>query len=112
MTDKKYILDKNHNLVETDLITWAKFFRSFERIVKQENLSSGVEISTVFLGLDHNWGEGDPLLFETMIFGGDRNGKRWLWHTWEEAEKEHKKIVDELKFLNKDELKFLNKYDL
>jgi hypothetical protein len=25
-------------------------------------------VSTVWLGLDHNWGDGDPLIFETMVF--------------------------------------------
>lgn len=25
-------------------------------------------ISTVWLGLDHNWGDGPPLIFETMVF--------------------------------------------
>ncbi|MCX4232111.1 hypothetical protein [Streptomyces ortus] len=26
-------------------------------------------VSTVWLGLDHNYGDGPPLLFETMVFG-------------------------------------------
>ena len=31
---------------------------------------AGYQVSTVWLGLDHNlWGEGPPLIFETMIFG-------------------------------------------
>jgi hypothetical protein len=29
-----------------------------------------VWVSTVWLGLDHNWGPGPPLIFETMVFGG------------------------------------------
>ena len=34
-----------------------------------------VFISTVFLGIDHNFNlEGPPLLFETMIFGGIKDG--------------------------------------
>jgi hypothetical protein len=28
-----------------------------------------VEVSTVFLGIDHQYGGGPPLLFETMAFG-------------------------------------------
>ena len=27
-------------------------------------------VSTIWLGLDHQWGEGPPLIFETMVFGG------------------------------------------
>ena len=29
-----------------------------------------MQISTVFLGLDHAFGSGPPILWETMIFGG------------------------------------------
>lgn len=29
------------------------------------------EISTVWIGLDHRWGDGPPLIFETMIFAPD-----------------------------------------
>lgn len=32
-----------------------------------------IRVSTVFLGLDHNWsGEGPPILWETIVFGGPR----------------------------------------
>lgn len=27
-----------------------------------------VTVSTVWLGMDHNWGDGPPLIFETMCF--------------------------------------------
>lgn len=26
-------------------------------------------VSTVWMGLDHSWGSGPPLIFETMVFG-------------------------------------------
>jgi hypothetical protein len=50
-----------------------------------------VRVSTVFTGLDSNWGLGPPLLFETMIFGGEHDGDQWRCSTWEEAEKQHAK---------------------
>ena len=43
-------------------------------------LADGIEVSTVFLGMDHNFGAtGPPLLFETMVFGGelDQECERW-----------------------------------
>jgi hypothetical protein len=50
----------------------------------------GVRISTVFLSFDHNWeDEGEPLLFETMIFGGPDDEKLWRCSTWEQAERQH-----------------------
>jgi len=109
MTDKKYILDKNHELIETDLITWARFLEDIKnRRVAQDFIGDSrkttageiaklIIISTVFLGIDHNFGEGEPLLFETMIFGGKRDEEQERWHTWKEAEEGHQKIVKEFK---------------
>lgn len=42
-------------------------------------------ISTVFLGLDHQFMPGPPLLFETMIFGGPADGDQWRCETYAEA---------------------------
>ena len=95
MTDKKYIL-KGRKIVEADLMTWAKFFKSPDRIVKQETLSNGIRVSTVFLGLDHNFGEGEPLLFESMVFGLDDEVQE-RYSTYDQAEEGHKKLVEEYK---------------
>lgn len=52
--------------------------------------SDGVRVSTVFLGLDHNWsGDGPPLLFETIIFGGPQDQQCWRYSTWDQAMKGH-----------------------
>jgi hypothetical protein len=53
----------------------------------------GVQVSTVFLGLDHSFGHGPPLLFETMIFNGPHDGWQMRATTWEEAEKAHQAAV-------------------
>jgi hypothetical protein len=53
-----------------------------------------VDISTVFLGLDHNFFGGKPLLFETMVFGGDNNEYQNRCSTWEEAESMHQLAVE------------------
>lgn len=50
------------------LMEWAKDFEESDRIVKQELLWNGIWISTVWLGLDHQYGDGPPLIFETMAF--------------------------------------------
>ena len=49
----------------------------------------GVEVSTVLLVIDHNWGKGPPLIFETMIFGGEFDRRVWRYSTREEAEAGH-----------------------
>lgn len=49
-----------------------------------------VRVSTVFLGMDHNhWLEGPPILFETMIFGGDHDDYQKRYETWGRAEAGH-----------------------
>lgn len=56
-----------------------------------------VHVSTVFiLGINHALGNGDPLLFETMIFDGPMDGYQVRYSTWEQAELGHKKALEEL----------------
>lgn len=35
-------------------------------------------VSTVWLGIDHSWGGGPPLIFETMIFGPGLWSELWV----------------------------------
>jgi hypothetical protein len=66
-----YRLDENGAPVEVaDALDWARSFETADRHVALDVLPDGVKISTVFLGLDHSFGEGPPVLWETMIFGG------------------------------------------
>lgn len=74
--------------VPTDLMTWAKALKKVRHVAVAE-LSDGVRISTVFLGLDHSFGDGPPLLFETMIFNGPHDGYCERCSTWEQAEEQH-----------------------
>lgn len=52
-------------------------------------------VSTVFLGLDHQFGDGPPLLFETMVFGGDSEECE-RYTTYEEAVAGHRRWVKRL----------------
>ena len=89
----KYILEgKTPKLVE-DVLEWGMWFETADRHVAQTTLSNGVRVSTVFLGLDHSFGGGKPILFETMIFGGKPNDYQEQYTTWEEAEAGHKKAL-------------------
>ena len=89
-----YILD-GHKPVKCDLMTWGRWFEKADkaRIVKQEK-TGDVEVSTVFIGIDHQWGKGPPLLFETMIFGGPHDQYQERYSTWEEAELGHALAVE------------------
>ena len=73
MSDGNYILDKTGNPVaEPDIIKWAQWFETAKRHVADDRIDQ-VRISTIFLGIDHSFGEGEPVLFETMIFGGEHD---------------------------------------
>ena len=90
------MLDANHEPRAATLQEWSAMFeRSFDetRRVKSTNLGD-IHVSTVFLGMDHNWsGEGGPVLFETMVFRGDFDEHMWRWRTWDEAVAGHDAIV-------------------
>jgi len=52
-------------------------------------------VSTVFLrGIDHSFFGGGPLLFETMVFGGEHDGDQWRYSTWAQAAEGHRHAVD------------------
>ena len=69
----KYTLDDQGNpVLEHDLMKWAAWLEKSDRIIAKDMIDD-VRVSTVFLGLDHSFGDGPPLLFETMIFGGEHD---------------------------------------
>lgn len=86
-----YILDKNHNPVKVDVISGAASMED-DRLVASTTVGEA-NISTVFLGFDHNFGNGPPILFETMVFGGFEDGFQERYTTWAKAEAGHKRAV-------------------
>lgn len=83
-----YILDGKTPVPADSVLEWAKAFETMDRHVHYTVLGE-TTISTVFLGINHNLREGKPLLFETMILGGEHDGFCERYSTWEEAEKGH-----------------------
>jgi hypothetical protein len=90
-----YILDNDHNPVPCDMMTWARMFEESDRHVA-ETMQGEVRVSTVFLGLDHGFGEGPPVLFETMVLVDEQAQGRERYCTWAEAEAGHKRWVMEV----------------
>ena len=87
-----YILKDKKPVKVDNVAEWAKKFEANNRRVA-ETMVGDIRVSTVFLGLDHSFGGNKPLLFETMIFGGERDQYQDRYSTWEEAEKGHEKAV-------------------
>lgn len=54
-----------------------------------------VSVSTVFLGLNHNFSDkGPPILFETMVFGGKFDGEQRRYSTYKAAEEGHLQVCE------------------
>jgi hypothetical protein len=82
---------------KVDLTTWAKWFEAGDdnrRVAS--TMKDGVHVSTVFLGLDHSIPavNSEPVLYETMIFGGRHSDYQERCSTWEQAEAMHKRACD------------------
>jgi hypothetical protein len=90
-----YILD-GRTPVPTDMMTWAKWFETADRTVSKTQIGEW-EVSTVFLGLDHAFGDGPPLLFETLVFGGPLDSNMVRYSTWDQAEAGHAEMVNRVK---------------
>lgn len=112
-----YILDDLKNPVPVyDIVEWAQWFENAQRkrltVVAQDTLPDGTFISTVFLGLDHNfWAEGPPILFETMAF--EKRGKdthQWRYATWKEARQGHIRAI--VTILGEKATAYIEMYDL
>jgi hypothetical protein len=97
-----YILD-GRDIKPVDLMTWARWLETnrSDKIIKQEDVGP-FWVSTVFLGLDHRFGDdGPPVLFETMVFGRNADGSVNYSEvhserccTYEEAEEMHQRACE------------------
>lgn len=82
---------------------WGKLFEDWKyKRIGLDNLPNGYRVSTVWLGLDHSFTGGEPLIFETMVFNDklkesaqDCDMERYS--TLEQAIKGHKKMVKKWK---------------
>lgn len=93
-----YILDEKGDPVkEPDLLKWAKWFECGNRSLKRDTVFDGVDVSTVFLGLDHGFNGGAPVLWETMVFGGEHDEYQERYNTKEQALEGHERIIDMVK---------------
>ena len=94
---------------------WGNWFASHDRKVNHTKINEEVSVSTVFLGVNHDFtspaperilgsspGEGairvynyryKPLIYESMIFGGKYNEHCWRYSTRKEASEGHDTLV-------------------
>jgi hypothetical protein len=89
-----WTLDGHTPVPTDDIMEWGRLFDETPggRAVGKDTIGD-VFVSTVFLGMDHGYGEGPPILFETMVFRGEMDQYQWRYATWAEAEAGHARVV-------------------
>jgi hypothetical protein len=97
MNGDLYMLDGHTPLREEDVLKWAGWYETADTRVAQTAIGP-LEVSTVFIGLDHGRGAGPPKLFETVVFKGNEivAGPQRC-STWDQAEAQHAAAVAEVK---------------
>ncbi len=105
MSDR-YILDPTGEPVrEPDLMKWSTWFEAASEmrddgtcarhVACSERGEPGheVRVSTVFLGVDHNFMGGQPVLWETLVFNGPLDMEQRRYTSRAEAEIGHAQMV-------------------
>lgn len=95
----KYILDENGEAIPcNDLLAWAKWYERADRRVASWKSPLGANVSTVFLTMDHSFHDGGaPVLWETMIFGGQHDQYQERYTTRAAALQGHERAVQMVK---------------
>lgn len=86
--DRYYIEQNGGKVIAVSFEEWLDLFRRNDRTVAKTEIGK-VLISTVFLGIDHGFGRGRPVLYETMVFGGEHDGFQARYCTRESALRGH-----------------------
>jgi len=95
-----YVLRNRTPVPVHNPLEWARAFETGDRrvaldVIEQPD-ADPVTVSTVFIGVDHNWSpKGPPLVFESLVFGGPLEGHMYRYSTWEKAAAGHKILTDE-----------------
>jgi hypothetical protein len=90
----RYVLNASGEPVpEPDLMTWGKWMEYARTSLAQDAMGES-RVSTVFLGLDYSFVPGGaPVLWETMIFGGEHDGYQDRYTSYADALAGHAKAL-------------------
>jgi hypothetical protein len=90
-------LDKEGNTITPE--EWSKLQNDRDyRIIKQEHVGP-YWVSTVWLGIYSNI-DGEPEIFETMVFNNKDYGEdQWRYTTLEDATAGHERVCEEVRLI-------------
>ena len=98
MFESRYYIFENNQVEKVSFEKWAIWYQTANRKIEKTIVLSEIEVSTIFLSIDHNfYKSGKPILFETMIFGGALDGYQWRYTDLEAAKKGHLEAIKEVK---------------
>ena len=100
-----YRLD-GHEAIPCEVLEWAEAFEGNRRVA--DEVVNGLRVSTVFLGIDHNFSDqGPPLIFETMVFDGSDGDDTYRCSTWDEAVAQHVSVMAIVKMNTNNHIKII-----
>jgi hypothetical protein len=94
---KLYILDGHTPVHEPDKLAWAAWRtkHNAERQVAAD-IAAGALVQTMFVGIDYNFGRGEPHVFETTVFNECGTSIPDRYATWDAAAAGHAEVVARL----------------
>lgn len=102
-----YILEDQTVIPCDDIEKWIAFIEGGKCVIATEFICEHVQVSTVFLAIDHNVytiqsiltraPKQAPILFETKVFNGEHDGFTQRYRTYGGALAGHRKICTLLK---------------
>lgn len=92
--DGRYFILVNGEVIPATALEWGLWFENNDNRRVAETDVGDVAVSTVCLGLNHAVRSVRPIIFETMIFGGEYDESQWRYSTLEEAVAGHNIVVE------------------
>jgi hypothetical protein len=92
-------LDSDNNPIPcSEVFEYEEWFMKHGTTVAQtkflDTKNININVSTVFLGLDHSYNSTVPILWETMVFGGPFDQQSVQYSSFKDALKGHNIVVD------------------
>jgi len=96
MRNGSYIEVDGKPVPEPDTMKWGRWMGKADRIVAKTDIEADIDVSTVFLGLDHGFDD-TVLLYETRVFGGPFDMETDRYTTRDEALQGHNNMVKKIR---------------
>lgn len=88
-----YKLENGLPILCHDALEWGRWFEKEDRHVADDAICNA-RVSTVFLGIDLGDGRGEPVLWETLVFGGEHDGEMQRYTSRVDAQNGHARMLE------------------